>query len=218
MKNFTYYVPTKVHFGKGMISHLSELAESGERVLLVYGGGSIKRMGIYDEAMKILEEAGLTVFELSGVEPNPKVELVRKGIDLCLAVCNDPKRHGLYTPCAQSSLDLLPQKGADPVSHHTVQDTSRLLRVDHIHVDLPGMLQSFFHRRLRNLVKGNPERLLRIQIQCRDKMPADRFSLAVRVRCQIDFVRLLHFLAKSCQYISLTADRDVLWFIIILTF
>ena len=66
-----------------MISHLSELAESGERVLLVYGGGSIKRMGIYDEAMKILEEAGLTVFELSGVEPNPKVELVRKGIDLC---------------------------------------------------------------------------------------------------------------------------------------
>ena len=83
MKNFTYYVPTKVHFGKGMISHLSELAESGERVLLVYGGGSIKRMGIYDEAMKILEEAGLTVFELSGVEPNPKVELVRKGIDLC---------------------------------------------------------------------------------------------------------------------------------------
>lgn len=83
MKNFTYYVPTKVHFGKGMISHLSELAESGERVLLVYGGGSIKRMGIYDEAMKILAEAGLTVFELSGVEPNPKVELVRKGIDLC---------------------------------------------------------------------------------------------------------------------------------------
>ena len=40
MKNFTYYVPTKIHFGKGMISHLSELAESGSRVLLVYGGGS----------------------------------------------------------------------------------------------------------------------------------------------------------------------------------
>lgn len=83
MKNFTYYVPTKVHFGEGMISHLSELAESGERVLLVYGGGSIKRMGIYDKAMKILKDAGLTVFELSGVEPNPKVELVREGIALC---------------------------------------------------------------------------------------------------------------------------------------
>lgn len=41
MKNFTYYVPTKIHFGKGMISHLSELAESGNSVLMVYGGGSV---------------------------------------------------------------------------------------------------------------------------------------------------------------------------------
>ena len=83
MKNFTYYVPTKIHFGKGMISHLSELAESGNSVLMVYGGGSIKRMGIYEEAMKILKESGLQVFELAGVEPNPKVELVREGIALC---------------------------------------------------------------------------------------------------------------------------------------
>lgn len=59
MKNFTYYVPTKIHFGKGMISHLSELAESGSRVLLVYGGGSIKRMGIYEKAMQILTEVGI---------------------------------------------------------------------------------------------------------------------------------------------------------------
>ncbi len=83
MKNFTYYVPTKIHFGKGMISHLSELAESGNSVLMVYGGGSIKRMGIYEIAMKILTETGLQVFELAGVEPNPKVELVREGIALC---------------------------------------------------------------------------------------------------------------------------------------
>ena len=83
MKNFTYYVPTKIHFGKGMISHLSELAESGNSVLMVYGGGSIKRMGIYEKAIHILTEAGLQVFELPGVEPNPKVELVREGIELC---------------------------------------------------------------------------------------------------------------------------------------
>lgn len=83
MKNFTYYVPTKIHFGQGMISHLSELAESGNSVLMVYGGGSIKRMGIYEKAMKILTETGLQVFELAGVEPNPKVELVREGIALC---------------------------------------------------------------------------------------------------------------------------------------
>lgn len=83
MNNFTYYTPTKIYFGKGQISHLNELAESGKSVLLVYGGGSIKKLGIYDEAMQILNAAGLTVFELSGVEPNPKVELARKGIELC---------------------------------------------------------------------------------------------------------------------------------------
>ena len=83
MRNFTYYVPTKIHFGEGMISHLSELAECGSSVLLVYGGGSIKRMGIYDKAMQILGDAGMSVLELAGVEPNPKVELVREGIGIC---------------------------------------------------------------------------------------------------------------------------------------
>ena len=59
MNNFTYSIPTKIHFGKGQITHLSELRESGEKVLLVYGGGSIKKAGIYDTAMKILKDAGL---------------------------------------------------------------------------------------------------------------------------------------------------------------
>ena len=83
MNNFTYYTPTKIYFGKGQISHLDELAEFGQRVLLVYGSGSIKRLGIYNEAIKLLNDAGLTVFELSGVEANPKVGLVRNGISLC---------------------------------------------------------------------------------------------------------------------------------------
>jgi len=83
MNNFTHYLPTRIQFGKGQISHLSELAESGKRVLLVYGGGSIKKMGIYDEAVKLLRDAGLTIYELPGIEPNPKVETVRAGIALC---------------------------------------------------------------------------------------------------------------------------------------
>lgn len=83
MYNFTFYVPTRIHFGKGQISHLSELKESGNKVLLVYGGGSIKRNGIYDKAMSILKEAGLSVTELSGVEPNPRIETVRKGVEIC---------------------------------------------------------------------------------------------------------------------------------------
>ena len=85
MNNFNYYVPTKIWFGKGQISHLSELSESGSRVLLVYGGGSIKRLGIYSEAMTILKSAGLEVFELCGIEPNPRVEKAREGIALCRA-------------------------------------------------------------------------------------------------------------------------------------
>lgn len=83
MNNFTYSIPTKIYFGKGQIEHLKELKESGSRVLLVYGGGSIKRAGIYDTAMKLLKEAGLKVFELAGVEPNPRVQSVRKGAEIC---------------------------------------------------------------------------------------------------------------------------------------
>lgn len=83
MYNFRFSVPTTIYFGKGQISHLSELADFGSKVLLVYGGGSIKRNGIYDTALKILGDAGVTVTELSGVEPNPRIETVRKGVELC---------------------------------------------------------------------------------------------------------------------------------------
>lgn len=83
MNNFTYSIPTKIYFGKGQISHLPEISESGKNVLLVYGGGSIKRAGIYDVAMELLGKAGLTVFELAGVEPNPRIESVRKGAEIC---------------------------------------------------------------------------------------------------------------------------------------
>ena len=83
MNNFVYYVPTKICFGKGEISHLAEMKESGKRVLLVYGGGSIRKNGIYDEAVRVLTDAGLTVLSMGGVEPNPKVGTVRKGIEFC---------------------------------------------------------------------------------------------------------------------------------------
>ena len=83
MYNFTFNIPTKIHFGKDTISSLSELKAYGSKVLLVYGGGSIKKNGLYDTAMKILKDAGLTMFELSGVEPNPKIETVRKGVEIC---------------------------------------------------------------------------------------------------------------------------------------
>lgn len=83
MYNFTLQIPTTIHFGKGAISYLEELKNYGKKALLVYGGGSIKKNGIYDTALKILANAGVSVAELSGVEPNPRIETVRKGVEIC---------------------------------------------------------------------------------------------------------------------------------------
>ncbi|MGN0375350.1 MAG: iron-containing alcohol dehydrogenase [Butyrivibrio sp.] len=85
MMDFTLEIPTRIHFGRGAISNLTELKDYGEKVLLVYGGGSIKKNGIYDNAINILKDADLQIFELSGVEPNPRIETVRKGADICKA-------------------------------------------------------------------------------------------------------------------------------------
>lgn len=84
MNNFIYDIPVKVYFGKGQIKHLGEeLSKYGKRVLLTYGGGSIKRIGLYDAVMDELRKAGLEVFELSGIDPNPRIESVRKGAQMC---------------------------------------------------------------------------------------------------------------------------------------
>ena len=84
MLNYTHSIPTKLYFGKGQISHLDEaLRPFGSRVLLTYGGGSIKRIGLYDTVMGILREGGFTVVELGGIEPNPRIESVEEGVRLC---------------------------------------------------------------------------------------------------------------------------------------
>ncbi|WP_025028356.1 iron-containing alcohol dehydrogenase [Caldalkalibacillus mannanilyticus] len=84
MLTFNYYNPTEILFGKGQLEQLSKkVSEFGKKVLLVYGGGSIKRFGLYDEVLRKLDEAGADVFELGGVEPNPRLSTVHKGIDIC---------------------------------------------------------------------------------------------------------------------------------------
>ena len=84
MKDFTYYNPVRIHFGKDSMSALpEELQKFGARVLLVYGGGSIRGTGLYDTVQSILTKAGKTVFELPGVMPNPRTEKVYEGIALC---------------------------------------------------------------------------------------------------------------------------------------
>lgn len=80
--NFTYCNPTKLYFGKESIKGLNkELPKYGKNVLLVYGGGSIKKSGIYDEIVKILKDNGKEIFEDAGVMPNPTVEKLNEGIE-----------------------------------------------------------------------------------------------------------------------------------------
>lgn len=86
MKNFTFHNPTKLIFGRGQLARLGEeVSAYGKRVLLVYGGGSIKRTGLYDDVVKILDDVGAEWVELAGVEPNPRLSTVQEGIDLCRA-------------------------------------------------------------------------------------------------------------------------------------
>ncbi len=82
MNNFTFNIPTDIRFGKDQINCLpEELAKYGKRVLLVYGGGSIKRSGLYDKIKGLLSD--FAVFELAGIEPNPKLKSVEAGSKIC---------------------------------------------------------------------------------------------------------------------------------------
>lgn len=85
MKSFIYHNPTKIVFGKDCVveSLANELESYGKRVLVTYGGGSIKKNGVYDTVINVLQEAGKEVFELSGIMSNPRTTKVREGIELC---------------------------------------------------------------------------------------------------------------------------------------
>ena len=84
MRNFTFHNPTRVHFGQGQIQKLSDETAAGDTVFLLYGGGSIKENGVYDQVMDALE--GRTVREASGIEPNPPVETLRPIIERARAM------------------------------------------------------------------------------------------------------------------------------------
>ena len=81
--NFTYNTPTKLYFGKGSVKELPDvIGQFGKNVLLTYGGGSIKKMGLYDKVKELLKE--FNIVELSGIEPNPKYDpSVITGAKLC---------------------------------------------------------------------------------------------------------------------------------------
>ena len=85
MFNFTYYTPTEVVFGKEAEKETGRMVKKygGTKVLIHYGGGSVVRSGLLDRIKASLEEAGIGYAQLGGVVPNPHLELVYEGIELC---------------------------------------------------------------------------------------------------------------------------------------
>ena len=80
MNNFTFRNPTKLVFGKDSILELPKLLPSDAKILLTFGGGSVKRNGVYEAVISQL--SGFQTVEFWGIEPNPKVETLRKAIAL----------------------------------------------------------------------------------------------------------------------------------------
>ncbi|MCH5211023.1 MAG: iron-containing alcohol dehydrogenase [Oscillospiraceae bacterium] len=117
--NFKYSNPTKIYFGEDSLQFLNEeLPKYGQNIMLTYGGGSIKKNGIYDKVVEILTANGKTVFEDAGVMPNPTVEKLYEGckiakennVDLILAVgggsvCDYAKAVSVSTYCEEEPWD-----------------------------------------------------------------------------------------------------------------
>lgn len=80
MLNFEYYCPTRIVFGKGSVDRLPELIDRSKKVLMISGGGSIKKNGVYDQVKRAL--SGYDLLEFSGIEPNPKYETCMKAVEL----------------------------------------------------------------------------------------------------------------------------------------
>lgn len=84
MKNFNYNIPTKVLFGRGKVNEVGKEAKRyGDKVLLVYGKGSVKKSGLFDIVVESLKKSGIHIYELPNIDPNPRIDSVYAGAELC---------------------------------------------------------------------------------------------------------------------------------------
>lgn len=85
MNNFIYNIPTKVYFGENQLQKNlgQEIKKYGEKVLLVYGGGTIKKIGLYQDIIQELQDFNIEVYEFSGIEPNPRHTSINKAASIC---------------------------------------------------------------------------------------------------------------------------------------
>ncbi|HEY8365287.1 MAG TPA: iron-containing alcohol dehydrogenase [Haloplasmataceae bacterium] len=118
MEKFTWYNPTRLYFGKDQIAKLRDELKNYHKILFVYGGGSIKKYGLYEQVVDIFNEERKFYLELSGVEPNPKIGTVREGIRLA-------KQHNLDLVLAVgggSTIDTAKAIAVGAVSEHDILD------------------------------------------------------------------------------------------------
>ena len=114
--NFVYCNPTKLYFGDNSLDCLNEeLPKYGKNVVLVYGGGSIKKNGIYDAVTEILKSNGKNVAEISGVMPNPTLEKLYEGVEIA-------RKHGAEFILAVGGGSVCDYSKALSVSVHCKED------------------------------------------------------------------------------------------------
>ena len=127
--NFSYCNPTKLYFGEDSLKYLNtELPKYGKNVVLIYGGGSIKKNGIYDEVIKILNAGGKNIAEISGVMPNPTVDKLYEGIEIARkhradfllavgggSVCDYAKAVSVSVNCEEDPWEKYYQRFEEPV-------------------------------------------------------------------------------------------------------
>ena len=138
---------------------------------------------------------------------NGPVFLGHEGADLVLTVDDQTGRYALHTACGQTALDLAPEEGRELITYDAVKNTARLLGVHQIQIDIARMLDAVAHRLRGDLVEGHALIAALLEVQQILQMPGNGFTLAVRVRCEIDKVALGCRMAQLGDDLFLAFDR-----------
>ncbi len=135
-----------------------------------------------------------------------------KRFDFTFAITDQADSHGLDPAGAQATTHFLPKQRTQFVANNPVEDTTRLLRIDHILVNDPGMFYCFRYGCFGDLIELNPASVSRSYFQQCSQMPGNRFAFAVRVSCEINCFCLASQLEKFIRQGSFPADCDIFRF------
>ena len=185
---------------------------SGYDLLCIFAGCKL------DLTVFIAVEFGfdLLVFGKSQNGFDGPIFLGNEFFDLRIAFYDDPRRNGLYAACGKSALDRFPKIGADLLSHDSVEDSTRLLRVDEIHIDGMRFLDTALYGLFGDLIERNAICVFGFNAEDGRKMPRDGFPFSVRVSCDIYFICVLCFLFHFRNERAFALDVDIFYLEIVL--